>query len=272
MRINEGVGTCRTGARRLPRARIIIAAIFVLLGAEPLAAQAQDAPRPGGQTMPARVTDIPVPSGCTRVPCDSASFGGWLRRLPLLRRTAVLDYRGDTVRRASFRVRAVLDLPLLFTQDLEQCADYAMRLWAEWHRAAGRLAALALFANSGRRVRLAASGRDYHSFLKWAFMYANSASLKRGCSAIAAGQLQPGDLIVQNERGGIGHVSVIMDACAARDGTRYYLIGFSFMPAQEFHIEQARDGQGAAGWFRLDGFYRYLEECLDVGQPVLRRF
>jgi hypothetical protein len=79
-------------------------------------------------------------------------------------------------------------------------------------------------------------------------------------------------MIVQNENGGIGHVSMIMDACKNEKGEELYLIGYSFMPAQEFHIEGARPEYGKDGWFSIEGYYRYLADYLDLGKPVLRRF
>jgi hypothetical protein len=79
---------------------------------------------------------------------------------------------------------------------------------------------------------------------------------------------------------------MIMDVCENGQGERLYLIGFSFMPAQEFHIEKApgrlagrstrRRGNsepyGKEGWFSYGGYIRYLEEYYPFGEPVLRRF
>ena len=81
----------------------------------------------------------------------------------------------------------------------------------------------------------------------------------------------PGDCIVQNDDGGIGHVSMILSSCHNAAGDIYYLIGFSFMPAQEFHIENAMQF-GKDGWFTLHGYYEFLKNHLDLGEPVLRRF
>jgi hypothetical protein len=163
-------------------------------------------------------------------------------------------------------------MPLLFQSNLEQCADFAMRFWAEYHKATGELDRLYLFDYRGNRNLFKLSGKSYLQFLKTAFANANSHSLKQGCKSVDASDLMPGDLFVQNERGGIGHVSVVLDACQMRDGKRLYLIGYSFMPAQEFHIEKARESYGIEGWFTLDGYVRYLEDFLDFGAPVLRRF
>ena len=102
--------------------------------------------------------------------------------------------------------------------------------------------------------------------------HANSHSLKKACTDVTMTDLKPGDMIVQNQDGGIGHASVIMDVCESEKGERLYLIGFSFMPAQEFHIEKAKPEYGRQGWYSLDGFYDFLLEYLDLGVPVLKRF
>jgi hypothetical protein len=103
-------------------------------------------------------------------------------------------------------------------------------------------------------------------------VHANSHSIKKGAKELSAQDLQPGDMIVQNEGVGIGHVSVIMSVSQSRTGEKLFLIGFSFMPAQEFHIEYAKPKYGKDGWYTLEGFYWYLKENLNLGEPVLRRF
>ena len=70
----------------------------------------------------------PPPSGATRVPADA--FGTWLQqRLIYPEERPIRTYRGDVV---GHRGR-VVDLHLV-AGDLQQCADSAMRLRAEWLR------------------------------------------------------------------------------------------------------------------------------------------
>jgi hypothetical protein len=163
-------------------------------------------------------------------------------------------------------------MPLLFKSDLEQCADYCMRFWAEYHKDMNKLDFLYLFDYSGNKKKFAGSGKNYKSFLKWIFSYSNSYSLKMGCAEVSKKELIPGDMIVQNEGGGIGHASVILDVCKSEEGKKLYLIGYSFMPAQEFHIEKAAGARGAEGWFTIEGYFDYLSDYIPLGDPVLRRF
>ncbi len=163
-------------------------------------------------------------------------------------------------------------MPLLFRSNLEQCADFAMRFWAEYHRVAGKLDQFYLFDYGGNKKQFKLSGQSFVQFLKTSFANSNSHSLKQGCKPVKPDELIPGDLFVQNERGGVGHVSVIIDVCQSKEGKRLFLIGYSFMPAQEFHIEKAEEKYGIQGWFTIEGYTQYLKEYLDFGKPVLRRF
>jgi len=216
---------------------------------------------------------IDTPNGYVRIKFPEGSYSNWIQNLPLKENPMILDYRGFTLSRDCFySILAVVDMPLLFNSDLEQCADYCMRFWAEYHKNMNRLDSLYLFDYSGKKKKFAESGKSYRGFLKWAFSCSNSYSLKRGCEKVSKHELIPGDMIVQNESGGIGHVSVILDICKAGKGKKLYLIGYSFMPAQEFHIEKAASTRGVGGWFTLRKYFEYLEAYLPLGEPILRRF
>jgi len=178
---------------------------------------------------------IPVPDGYIRETYPNGSYSHWIQNLPLKDRPVILSYQGQAIESGFYNVWEVVRLPLLFRSDLEQCADFAMRFWAEYHQSTGRLNQLYLFDYSGNKKRFRQSGQSFAKFLRSAFANTNSHSLKKGCVSVESAQLRPGDMFVQNERGGIGHVSVILDACESKEGKKLFLIGYSFMPAQEFH-------------------------------------
>ena len=225
------------------------------------------APRP----KPMSIVEIPVPQGCVMDTFPKKSFSHYIQNLPLTGSTQILAHDGSTIQNEIYRVFAVINMPLLFNDDLEQCADFAIRLWAEYHKAGNKLSELRLFNYHGKRIAYKPQNGSLTRFLRKTFANANSYSLKAGCRKIAENEVIPGDLIVQNSDGGIGHVSVIMNSCSDTAGKRLYLIGYSFMPAQEFHIEHAMQF-GTDGWFTLKGFYEFLKNHLDLGEPVLRRF
>jgi hypothetical protein len=215
---------------------------------------------------------ISAPKGYQRKSYPQGSYSDWIQNLRLKTKPVILNYRGEIVESDFYNVIGVVQMPLLFRSDLEQCADFAMRFWAEYHKAAGKLDELFLFNYSGRKTAFIKSGKTFVQFLRSAFANTNSHSLKSGCKTIGADELRPGDMFVQNERGGIGHVSIIMDICRSQQGKELMLVGYSFMPAQEFHIEKAEDKYGIQGWFTREGYERYLIDNLNYGKPVFRRF
>lgn len=220
--------------------------------------------------LPKSVRQIETPKACIREKFSGDSYSEWLRDLPLKSDRKIFSYRGSEIRSSLYNVHSVIDKPLLFHQDLEQCADWGMRFWADFHKDSRKLNRLYLLRYSGARRSFSSSGKDYLGFLKMSFDETNSWSIKKGTNPVAQSDLRPGDMIVQNENGGVGHLSVILDSCRFEDGKKLFLIGYSFMPAQEFHIEanpKRRDG-----WYDIQGFLEYLEEYFPYGKPELRRF
>ncbi len=221
------------------------------------------------------IGDIPPPAGFARVDLSATSYGHYLRSLPLKSEQSIKLHTGDTLSEQDYNTLAVLAAPLLFEEDLEQCADFAMRLWADFLKSRNQLNQLALFDFNGRKRPFSGSGKTYKEYLKWHMAFSNSYSLKLG--AEQAGSLEnasAGDMIVQNDSdGGIGHVSLVLDQAVNSFGVSVYLVGYSFMPAQEFHVEAAQAGMGFEGWFTAAGMREYFGTVFgSFGQPSLKRF
>jgi hypothetical protein len=239
--------------------QLFIFCALLLLSLSPIA--------PEGRT----VESLPVPEGFMRIRYPEGSFSRFLQRLPLKSGSSIYRFDGRVVN-SGYDVMAVVALPLLFQEDLEQCADYAMRFWAEYHKASNILNQLYLFDYSGNKIFFRKQNKSFSEFLRLSMAYSNSYSIKAGANAALEADLRPGDMFVQNETGSIGHVSMIVDACGNTQGENLFLIGFSFMPAQEFHIEKAPPGFGTGEWFTYQGYCRFLETRYPYGVPRLRRF
>ena len=163
---------------------------------------------------------IPVPKGYKRVTVGRDSFSEWIRYLPVKKRSlTIYSYKGRKINRGFYSVWRVLDIPLYFRQDLEQCADWGYRLWFEYQRESGHVSSLWLSDYNGRKVfysfwRKGRKKPNLIHFFRWTCMYANTYSQKRGLYRVTNEKyLVPGDLIVQNEHGRIGHTSIIFDIC-----------------------------------------------------------
>jgi hypothetical protein len=204
---------------------------------------------------------FPAPEGTLRVDVAAGSFGAFLRALPLQSAgTPVVAFDGRTI--DAPWAKAVVDVDV-GAKDLQQCADSAIRLYAEHRRQKNDVDALSFHATSGDPLpwkRFAAGERPsavknkiqwskkttpstspatFRAWLDTVFLWAGSRSLALDTVAVT-GDLAPGDLLVVG--GSPGHVLVILDVAAGRDGPQL-LIGQGYMPAQSFHV---------IGWFGVD--------------------
>ena len=166
-------------------------------------------------------------------------------------------------------------------QDLQQCADAAMRLHAEWLWQEGRADEASYPSGGGaipwRRFRTGVEPRpsergfswvprgrprddhaNYRRYLDAVFMWANTVSLAHATPSPE--RPHPGDFFVLP--GAPGHTVVVLDVAEAADGRRVALIGQSFMPAQSFHV--LRPSQ-TRSWF-------VLQQDGSVMTPFWRRF
>jgi hypothetical protein len=232
-----------------------------------------------------RLHDIPVPPGFTRAGESPDSFAAWLQELPLKKEPEIRLHTGELLTKHAYHIRAVLDKPLYFRENLEECVDFCLRLWADYHRETGQLDRLYLFAHDGRKVHfskaipdlLSAPAADaetvYLDFLQAGMAWSNPFSVTQGARPVSETEMEPGDLIIQTSGRSRGQASMILDACQNIDNQKRYLIGFGFSPAQEFHIERASDADGSGGWFSLEGYFRFIEaNYVDFGKPALFRF
>lgn len=216
---------------------------------------------------------IPPPPGFQRVPAAGGSFAAFLRRLPLLPgRPPVLlfDGRRKSNQDAHF---AVVDLDV-GARDLQQCADAAIRLRAEYQRASGKDEAICFRFTSGdpapwsrwrdgERPRISSSRvtwgaattpddgpASFRRYLDAVFTYAGSASLARDLVPVpAADPVEAGDVFVQG--GFPGHAVLVADVAEDGRGRRAFLLVQSYMPAQQVHVLRA-PGSPLDPWYPAD--------------------
>jgi hypothetical protein len=209
-------------------------------------------------TLPplSRLADrFPAPEGLERVDVQRGSFAEFLRGLPVrLDRTHVESFKGGRLGSPSAAV-VYLDVG---DKNLQQCADSAIRLHAEWLWAAGKADKLRYHFTSGdptawsdwaagERFRIAGSkverrqtqavSQSRANFREWlylVFTYAGTRSLARDSESVDLADVQGGDFFVAP--GSPGHAVVVLDVAEDARGQRYALLGQGFMPAQDFHV------------------------------------
>lgn len=226
---------------------------------------------------------FPAPAGYARIAVAAESFAASVRSLTVLPDSVPVRYADGRICGTWPAGTRVVDLPFLFRADLEQCTDMALRLFAEYAWARGSADGLEFRLQNGQRIawrewragrrlrfdsaahrhvvapaRADSSRVEFEQFLHYLFLWTGSAALKRDLQAVEAGDLLPGDLIVQNTTGAMGHVSVILDVAQDSSGHRLYLIGNGWTPAQSFFVRIARPDEGSDGWFTLAGYENHL--------------
>lgn len=199
---------------------------------------------------------IPPPVGFRRTQEPASSFGAWLRQLPLKPEgEPVRLYTGAVKPRQDVHA-AVIDIDV-GNRDLQQCADAAMRLRAEWLWAVNRPNDIAFNYTGGGRVpfsRWARGERPWESGKSWnrkgkpdasyasfrrymtqVFAYAGTYSLERELKPVALADIAIGDVFI---KGGFpGHAVIVADMVENEaTGEKRFLLIQSYMPAQDMHI------------------------------------
>ncbi|MBI5497905.1 MAG: DUF4846 domain-containing protein [Deltaproteobacteria bacterium] len=230
-------------------------------------------PWPHAEPVVRTVGDLAVPPGFARVPVKEGSYAAWLRRLPLKDGNPPVRLHDGTEKPWQDGHAAVVDLDV-GKGDLQQCADAAIRLRAEYLRDARREDALCFHYTSGdavpwsrwragerprvkgRKVGWEATARrdaGYASFRAWlanVFTYAGTLSVAAETAAVGdVKAVRAGDVFVMG--GSPGHAVTIADVARAADGRVAFLVLQSHMPAQEVHVV-SRPGSDLAPWYTDD--------------------
>lgn len=206
-----------------------------------------------GDTLETRIL---VPEGYVRTPAKEGSFTEFLREYPLKEHgSPILLYNGQE--KHGHAHQAVFMLPIE-AEDLQQCADSVMRIYAEYlywsgqqdkisfHFTNGFLAEYSKWRGGSRIVvkgkkvswvQSAAYDDSYKCFqryLRTVFVYAGTLSMETESREISLSELEVGDVFLKG--GSPGHVVMVVDICENEEGKKAFLLGQGHMPAQEFHV------------------------------------
>lgn len=229
---------------------------LLLLLLFPAAVAAEPRPWPTGDVDGSIASRLSPPAGFTRGALPKASFGAWLRALPLRPGRPpvhLFDGRLKGNQEAHHAVVAIDVGP----KDLQQCADAVMRLRAEWQRASGREDELCFRFTSGdavawtrwrdgERPRVGSTvtwargepkDASYAGFRRWldeVFNYAGTTSMAHDTPRADLRSLAPGDVFVHG--GFPGHAEIVLDVATDARGAKAFLLGQSYMPAQEIQV------------------------------------
>ena len=207
-----------------------------------------------GKTLETRVS---VPEGYHRTRAGKDSLEAFLREYPLKKDgSPVRCYNGKKKTNQNAHA-AVFRLPIE-EEDLQQCADSIMRVYAEYYWSIGHYDKIAFHfvdgflaqyskwrqgyriqtGNSGTSwVKSASEDSSYEAFQKYmriVFSYAGTLSMEEESSPIRLSKIRTGDILIKG--GSPGHVVMVVDVCKKKDGGKAFLLAQGYMPAQEFHL------------------------------------
>ena len=231
-------------------------------------------PQSGEQRTQARIETLSQrfapPAGFRRIELKPDTFGVWLRRLPMKpAQSRVMLHTGSPKWRQDVHA-GVIDIDT-GKRDLQQCADAAMRLRAEWLWEAGRKDEIGFNYTGGGRVSFSRWARgerpsedgkrwtrrgkadgSYASFRRYmiqVFAYAGTYSLSKELKPVAKDDLTAGDIFIVG--GFPGHAVLVVDVALNPDtGEKVFLLAQSFMPAQDMHVLVNPADKGLSPWYR----------------------
>ena len=229
----------------------------------------QDVIEKEGNTLNTRFAPPPA---YERVKIEDSTFAFYLRNLKLKPHgSKVLLYNGKFKNRQDVH-SAIIDMSI-GKKDLQQCADAIMRLRAEYLYGKKQFDKIQFNFTSGHTLKFIdwaegirpiingnkvafakKAGKDYSypNFLKYMetiFMYCGSYSLERELVAVKGiGNLKAGDIFI---RGGFpGHAVIVLDVAKNKEnGEKVFLLGQSYMPAQEIHILKNFNNENLSPWY-----------------------
>ncbi len=217
---------------------------------------------------------IAAPNDYERIFAPAGSFADWLRNLPLKPgNPAVLLYNGIQ-KQYQHGHAAVFDIDI-GDKDLQQCADAAIRLFAEFHYSRNKNDSIAFRITNGDLVKYRkwingyrpqvandrvtwskqtvtdSSYAGFRKYLDFIFNYAGSYSLSQQLMSVTnVNSIRAGDIFIQG--GFPGHAVMVMDVAVHQStGEKVFLLGQSYMPAQDFHLLKNLNEPLMSPWYRI---------------------
>ncbi len=216
---------------------------------------------------------IKAPEGFERLKMENDSYGQYLRNLPVKPDGEKIKLYNGEVTNKDVHV-AVLDIDV-GDRDLQQCADAAIRLRAEYlyHQKLykrihfnftnGFNADYLNWMNGNRIVidgnktywtKKTQYSNEYSSFRRYldiVFAYAGTLSLSTEMKNEAIEDLQNGDLFLKGATP--GHAVIVMDMAEnKKTGEKIFLLAQSYMPAQDIHILKNLENEQLSPWYSVN--------------------
>jgi hypothetical protein len=221
----------------------------------------------------AKVEDIILPNGYTRVNYLNNHFGTFLRAQKFDPDNTVHLFNGQekSNQKVAFKVLNI-DVG---NKDLQQCADAVIRLRAEYLFEQKKYDKICFKFTNGqnacwkdyaRGMRATLKGnnivwkntaapdssyKNFRSYLDLVFNYCGTQSLHRDLKSPKTNQkIEAGDVFIQTKQP-FGHAVIVMDVAEDKSGNSIFLLAQSYMPAQQIHILKNFNNSALSPWYSL---------------------
>jgi Domain of unknown function (4846) len=200
-----------------------------------------------------------APIGFVRSAAAEHSIAHFLRNLQLKKWGSAVQYYDGSIKTKEGVYCSIIDLPI-GKQDLHQCADAVMNLWAQFLFSEKRYTDIQFkFLNDDAWHNYAKwSGGNYTSknfftYMQQVWSAANTASLFTQTKSIALQEVKIGDILLVKGKP-YGHAMMIVDECInEKTGKKLFMLAQSYMPAQETQIVINPNEASISPWYSFDG-------------------
>ena len=221
-----------------------------------------------------KIRDIPLPEGFSLMNAQDSLYSQWLLNLQLKSSKIVHLYDGSEKQNQHVQF-AVLDIDI-GQKDLIQCADAAIKLYADYLFQSKKYADIKFTATSGTLLSFTEykNGKrwkpekndliayftstnngsledKYNSFMKIVFSYCGTYSLnKQLVNVKQMDSIMPGDIFIHG--GFPGHAVTVMAIAGNGKGKKIFLLSQGYMPAQDIHILKNYNNSNLSPWYEVN--------------------
>ena len=178
-------------------------------------------------------------------------------------------------------------------EDLQQCADSIMRIYAEYLYKSGNEDKISFkFVDGfvcdynhwkqGYRVKFVDdkpywdkktdadnSEETFKKYLRIVFAYSSTLSMENESKPVDMSELKVGDIFIKG--GSPGHVVMVADICENESGEKAFLLAQGFMPAQSFHIIKNPAHSEDPWYYESEVKYPFRTQSYTFDEGSLRR-
>lgn len=255
---------------------------------EEIRVQLSDFINPEGNTL---FTRFITPKGYKRVKATDGSFADFIGNYPLEPDGTPVYYfdkreKGGEVHAAVFSMEVA-------EEDLQQCADSIMRIYAEYLYKSGRHDKISFHFvdgfvcdynhwKQGYRVKFSNdkpywekvadsddSEETFKKYLRIVFSYSSTLSMENESTPVDISELKVGDIFIKG--GSPGHVVMVADICENEAGKKAFLLAQGFMPAQSFHIIKNPAHSEDPWYYESEIRYPFITQSYTFDEGSLRR-